>query len=216
MNMLVLGASGGCGRHLVDIAHRRGFRVRAVVRPGRRFEAPEGVELLEGNLLEQDTYLRAVEGVDVVMSALGPKRQNPKNPWSPLDSEEDFASRSAALLVEAMKAHGVQRVCAISAAGVGDSEQGLNWVMRGFIRFSTVGNAYRDLHRMEEVYRNSGLDWQAVRPTRLTSHRRTDNVKVVDSFALTAAISRADVAAFMLNQLETRPFSAPTPIITVS
>jgi uncharacterized protein YbjT (DUF2867 family) len=216
MKLLVLGASGGCGRHLVDFAQRRGYQVRAVVRPGSRFAAPSGVDVREGNLLDEGFLFRAVEGMDVVASALGPKRRNPKNPWSPLDSEEDFTSRSAALLVKAMKTHGVQRVVAISASGVGDSYPPLNWLMKGFIRFSTVGKGYRDLTLMEEAYRQSGLDWLAVRPTRLTDGRRTDQVRIVDAFTLNGAIPRADVAAFMLDSLEATPFSLRTPSITVT
>ena len=36
MNILVVGASGYVGRHIVEQAHRRGHRVRAVVRDKAR------------------------------------------------------------------------------------------------------------------------------------------------------------------------------------
>ena len=38
MNILVVGASGYVGRHIVEQAHRRGHRVRAVVRDKARAE----------------------------------------------------------------------------------------------------------------------------------------------------------------------------------
>lgn len=39
MNIVVVGASGYAGRHIVDQAHRRGHRVRAVVRDKARAES---------------------------------------------------------------------------------------------------------------------------------------------------------------------------------
>ena len=39
MNILVVGASGYVGRHIVEQAHRRGHRVRAVVRDKARAES---------------------------------------------------------------------------------------------------------------------------------------------------------------------------------
>ena len=43
MNILVVGASGYVGRHIVEQAHRRGHRVRAVVRDKARAESAGGV-----------------------------------------------------------------------------------------------------------------------------------------------------------------------------
>jgi uncharacterized protein YbjT (DUF2867 family) len=109
---------------------------------------------------------------------------------------------------------GVRRVCAISAAGVGESAARMNWLMKFFVATSSVGAGYRDLAAMEQVYADSGLDWQTPRPTRLTDAPATGEVAETDAFPLTAAISRADVAAYMLAQLTCGPFALRTPTIT--
>jgi hypothetical protein len=143
-----------------------------------------------------------------VLSSIGLKRKS-QNPWSKLTSSPDLCSASARLLVAAMRAHGIDRVVAVSAAGVGDSAPRMNRVMRGLVATSSIGVAYRDLALMEEVYAGSGLDWCCVRPVTLTEGPLTRQVREVDAFEATMAISRADVAWWMLERLEAGPGSGP-------
>src|SRR6185436_931998 len=149
-------------------------------------------------------------GHDVVLSALGIKRTNAANPWSALASPPDFSSRTAAMLVTAMRQHGLARVIAVSAAGVAESAARMNLLMRFFVAKSNVGVGYRDLAAMERVFSESGLDWCCPRPTRLTNGRLTRRVKIVAGFPLTAAISRADVAWWMVEHA-TQPVRERTP-----
>jgi putative NADH-flavin reductase len=210
MRMIVFGASGQCGRILVEIAAAKGHAVTAVVREGTEFAAPGGVTVVRGDPL----VARAIPGHDVVASGLGIKRHRPANPYSALTSPPDFCSRTARHIVAGMQAAGVRRVCAISAAGVGDSAPRMNWLMRFLVATSSIGAGYRDLAVMEGVYAESGLDWQAPRPTRLTDGPATGRVIETDAFPMSAAISRADVAGYMLEQLEKPAFVLRTPTIT--
>ena len=73
-----------------------------------------------------------------------------------------------------------------------------------------------NIERVEQVLRASGLDWQAVRPTTLTHKPATGRVRRTDRYPATATIPRADVAAFILEQLERPQFSDRTPLITVT
>ena len=89
-----------------------------------------------------------------------------------------------------------------------DSAARLNPVMRALLRGTSIGVAYRDLAVMEEVYAESGLDrvaldWCCVRPVTLTNGRLTRSVREVDHFGATMAISRADVAWWMLERVAT-------------
>jgi hypothetical protein len=135
------------------------------------------------------------------------------NPWSALASPPDFSSRTAGMLVNAMRRHGLARVIAVSAAGVADSAARMNLLMKFFVATSNVGVGYRDLGAMERVFADSGLDWCCPRPTRLTNGPLTRRVRTADSFPMTAGISRADVAWWMLEQAG-QPIRERTPIIT--
>lgn len=214
MRLLVLGASGQCGRILVELAAAAGHQVSAQLRDGADYTPPPGVAALRGDPLDATFVARAIAGHDRVASGLGLRRKNPGNPWSPLISPPDFCSRTAAHIVAGMRAAGVSRIVAISAAGVGDSAARMNWLMRFLVARSNVGVAYRDLAVMERVYADSGLDWQTPRPTRLSYGPASGRVIETDAFPLSAAISRADVAAYVLAQLAAPSLAARTPTIT--
>jgi putative NADH-flavin reductase len=211
MKLLVLGASGGVGKHLIRLACDQGHSVTALVR--RAAGVDTRARILIDDVLRGGCFDEHVQGHEVVLSALGIKRTNPANPWSALASPPDFSSRTATVLVNAMRQHGVGRVIAVSAAGVAESAARMNLLMRFFVAKSNVGVGYRDLAAMERVFSESGLDWCCPRPTRLTNSRLTRRVKIVDGFPLTAAISRADVAWWMLEHA-TQPARERTPIIT--
>jgi hypothetical protein len=108
-----------------------------------------------------------------------------------------------------MQRAGTRRIVAVSAAGVGESQTGLNALMRFFLATTMTGTAYRDLARMEAVYAASGLDWLAPRPTRLREGPASDAIRVVDAFGMRDAIARADVARWMLDALEVPHWPLP-------
>jgi putative NADH-flavin reductase len=213
MNILVLGASGGCGQFLVSQAMARGHEVTAVVR-GARYVPPAGVTVLRGDLTDVAFLREAVRGKDAVMSALG-LRLTGIAPWNgPV--EADFLVKSTRAIVAAMKAEGARRILAISAGGVGDSREKVPAFFRAFVATTSLRKVYPELERMEEVLFASGLDVCIARPTGLTDEPATGAVKVVEGMAGRATISRADVAAWMLGELEKPAYSNKAPMITVT
>ena len=65
MRVLVTGASGFVGGRLVPELQRAGRSVTALVRNASRYDAPEGVRVVEGDLLDPTTLGAAFENVDV-------------------------------------------------------------------------------------------------------------------------------------------------------
>lgn len=201
MKLLILGGTGGVGRHLVQQALGDGHTVTLLVRPETPCTAPEVARVVRGQLDQPDALDQAMTGAEAVLSCIGMQRRRPANPWSKSISPPDLTSSSAARIVASMARHEVKRIVAVSAAGVGDSAAGLNLLMRFFVATTMIGTAYQDLGAMEAVYAASGLDWLAPRPTRLTDGPPTGKARVVAAFGTNAAISRADVARFMLDAL---------------
>ena len=200
MRLLVLGASGGCGRHVVRHAIARGHDVTALVRPTTTYQAPAGATVVRDDVLAPGALASIVPGHDVVISCLGIRRRWPRNPWSRLISPPDLAATSADRVIEAMHGAGARRLLAISAAGVGDSALRMNRVMRWLVAHSRIGDQYRDLAVMEDRLAATDLDWCAVRPVTLTA-RRARPVREVDRFGLTAMIARESVALWLLDHL---------------
>ena len=211
MKILVLGASGGVGRQIVRLALDEGHAVTALAR--RPDAIDSRARIVTADVLRPGCLAEQVAGHDVVLSSLGLKRRHPANPWSALVSPPDFCSITASALVTAMQTHGASRVIAVSAAGVADSAPTMNWLMRFFVRSSNVGVAYRDLAAMEGIFAASPLDWCCPRPTRLTNGPLTRRVKTTDRFSVSAAISRADVAWWMIERVH-HPTTLRLPLIT--
>jgi uncharacterized protein YbjT (DUF2867 family) len=215
MRLLILGASGGCGRWATRLAHAAGHTVTALVRPDTPFEAPAGVVVRRGHVLDDAQLAQAVAGHDAVISCLGAQRVNARNPWSSLRPPLHVARESGIRVVRAMTAAGVARLAAISAAGVGDSLAATNPMMRWLLRNSTIGAMYADLDAMEAVYRASSLEWVALRPVTLVDAKApSTRARVVPRFSMVSTISRADVAAWLLRAAtDSKPFTDRTPMI---
>ncbi|GAB3729872.1 NAD(P)H-binding protein [Nocardiopsis nanhaiensis] len=64
--ILVTGATGNVGRHLVPELHTSGARVRVLTRTPETANAPAGVEVFGGDLSAPETLQPALEGVDTV------------------------------------------------------------------------------------------------------------------------------------------------------
>jgi nucleoside-diphosphate-sugar epimerase len=63
----VTGATGFLGGHIVEALRDRGWRVRAIVRPGSRKPLPAGVDVREAPLLEAAALADALAGADAVI-----------------------------------------------------------------------------------------------------------------------------------------------------
>jgi len=63
MTILVIGATGRVGRHVVDQLVQRGAAVRVLTRDPAKSEFPAGVEVAQGELLDIDALRRAFDGV---------------------------------------------------------------------------------------------------------------------------------------------------------
>ena len=207
MKLLVLGASGATGSWLVRVAAQAGHQVTALIRPSTPFDAPAGVRVVRGEVLDAAVLGSVVGGQDAVASCLGQRRSG-RSPWAALRSPPDLMSRVASLLIPTMAAAGVTRVVAISAGGVAESITQLSMPVRWLVSVGNVGVAYRDLAEMERKLSASRLDWLAVRPVTLMDGPPTGRATRVDRYGLFSIVRRSDVATWMLGA-----FSRPTPFI---
>ena len=117
-----------------------------------------------------------------------------------------------------MQVTGVRRIVVVSAAPVGTvasarrpspprHDPGDGFFMRQVgSRFARAafGKVYADLAGMEDILADSGLDWTAVRPPRLTSKPLTGTYRTAAGQNVRGGwlVSRADVAHFMLQALD--------------
>ncbi|GAK09154.1 SDR family oxidoreductase [Geomicrobium sp. JCM 19038] len=66
MTILVTGATGTIGSHMVNVLAEKGYRVKALTRNPHFAHFPEGVEAVKGDLMDAESLLSALEGVDAM------------------------------------------------------------------------------------------------------------------------------------------------------
>jgi uncharacterized protein YbjT (DUF2867 family) len=73
MKMVVLGASGGLGRNVVDAVARASHDVPAFVRQLRGNSLPAAVQVIEGDARRQEDVTSALKGTEVAYFCLNPR-----------------------------------------------------------------------------------------------------------------------------------------------
>lgn len=195
--VLIVGATGGTGRELVAQALERGYAVTAFVRdPSRLRVSHPQLTVVEGDVLDYGSVEAAMRGQEAVVSALGHKR---------FFYPTRILSRGTRNLLRAMEAHGVPRFVCETSLGIGDSAGRMGLYYTLFVIPVILPFYYWDKTRQERLIGASTVDWVIVRPGVLTDgdgRGRFRHGRDVGSFLWTVRISRADVADFMLDQLE--------------
>jgi nucleoside-diphosphate-sugar epimerase len=113
MTVLVTGATGLIGGHVVDALRRRGVVQRVLVRPGEAVDRLEaaGVEIVRGDLADAPTLGAAVAGVERVLHCAART-----GPWGPVAEYRTANVRGLTALLDAALAAGVKRFVHLSSA----------------------------------------------------------------------------------------------------
>ena len=206
--VLIVGATGGTGRHLVAQALERGFTVTALVRnPSRLPVAHPRLTIVRGNVLDAASVEVAMRGQEAVLSALGHKRY-----FYPTR----ILSEGTSNILRAMGTHRVRRLVCETSLGIGDSAGRMGLYYTLFVIPLILPFYFWDKTRQERVIARSEVDWVIVRPGALTNGAKRGSVRHdsrVGSFLWTVRISRADVAEFMLEQLASDTYQRAAPSV---
>jgi len=198
--LLILGATGGTGLQLVSQALEAGNEVTAYVRDAAKLEVKhERLRVVVGPIVDEARpFLEAMTGQDAVISTLGRGLS--------LQSEH-VIERCVPPMLSAMKSHGVGRLIFTSAIGVGDAYSEAPLLSKLVIRV-LLKDIYPDKLIGENLVRNSDLEWTIVQPAGLTNGRLTRRYRAAEHLRhrMVATISRADLAHFLLSQLEDRVY----------
>lgn len=189
--LLVAGATGGTGRHVVGQALAAGYRVRALVRdePRARTLFGDRVQYVVGDVREPATLAPAVAGADYVISAIGSNSGR-----EPENTPERIDYRGIEALALAARQAGVKHFVLVSSMGVTNPDHLLNRILDGLMRWKLEG---------ENALRRSGVPYTIVRPGALKDGPGGEGLRVMqgDSRDVVGQIARADVAALMVQAL---------------
>jgi putative NADH-flavin reductase len=196
VRLLVFGATGATGQQIVMQGLQQGHELTVFVRnPAKLTLRDDRLRVVVGSVPEDaDAISAAVGGQDAVISALGVRNSLKSG---------NLISHSMRTIVPAMERQVVRRLIFTSAFGVGDTRRDAPLLPRIMYRV-LLTDIFADKADAEHYLRESSLDWTLVYPVLLTNGPRTGQYRVGERLRLRGLpmISRADVADFILKQLQ--------------
>jgi len=208
MRILIIGASKGIGLETTRQALHAGHHVRALARSATAMALSNpNLEKVRGDALNTDDVEAALIGVDVVIQTLGVGLGDMLRPVS-------LFSDATRVVIAAMRAKSVKRLICVTGFGAGDSRARISCLQR--VPFEIVfGRAYEDKSLQERLIKESGLDWTIARPGVLTGGPRTGRYQILSepSQWRNGFISRSDVAAFLVRQIEDHTYIRQAPVL---
>jgi len=197
MKILLIGGTGKTGKQIIIQALEGGHDVTALVRNPKKLRITDPkLAVVEGNVLVPETLERSFSGHDIVISALGHKKFFIKT---------SILSRGTQHIIRAMQKNQIRRFICITSLGINDSRFKLGLYYTLFVIPFIILFYFLDKEKQERIIQQSDLDWTIVRPGQLTNGRkrgRYKHGKGLGSYILTKMISRADVAHFILNEMD--------------
>lgn len=196
MKIVIFGASGKTGSLLVEQALSAGHSVTAYVRrTGVLAQQHPNLKMVTGELSDSLKLKEAITGSDACISALG---------GGSLTKHAPEILAGVEMIIKTMEQSGVKRFIYLSSIGAGESRYFMGAVMRFFLTDVILRVPLADHTTNEKRIAASKLQWTIVRPGGLTDEPKTGNLKHGSEKTIlkgSPKISRANVAAFMLEQL---------------
>ncbi len=165
-------------------------------------EAP--ITVVRADIRDPDSVRAAVTGHDAVISAIGPAGRR----------ADGLYSAGARAFVAAMVASGVDRLIALSSSGARRDDPNHPLWYRVVAR-TLMGELYGDMRLMEDIVRESPLDWTFVRPSRIVDEPATGVYRVEDGLNPKdgTRITRTDLARFVIQAIDDKDWSRGFPTL---
>lgn len=197
MNILILGGTGRVGSHIVSYALHDRHHVTVLVRTPEKIQINhENLTIIQGNVLNKDDIVRAMHGMDVVISSLN-------------TDGTTTLTESMPLIIEAMENEGIQRIITIGTAGILQSRMYPN-----VLRYQSSESKRKSVRAAEEHYKvykklkQSKLEWTIVCPTYLPDGERVGEYRTESNFLPEGGIkiSVPDTAEFAFSQIKSSDY----------
>jgi putative NADH-flavin reductase len=213
MRIVIFGANGATGRLLTEQALAADHHVVAVTRRPTDFPIRHRqLHVVETDVRDPQAVDGAVDGADVVLSTLGvPYTRKPITIYS----------ESTGTIAAAMSRHGVKRLVVVSSSATeqqyhADGGFLLNRVLQPLITATIGKTTYQDMRRMEQLLRNSDLEWTIMRPSGLFDAPTVSRYELHEDQAPGIFTSRVDLAASMLEQATETEYVRKAVAVTTS
>lgn len=202
MELTILGASGATGQELTRQALERGHTVTAVARTPERIAAPSSERLTRraGDVRDPASIMAALRGSSTILSGLG-------------ITSGDQPGALLAGAEAALQAH-PERIIWLGAFGTGASAQAAGWFTRNLLK-AVMRAELPDKVGADTLILNAGgtvFHAGMLSNGPPSSQRRTVSLADAPHRLFPARVSRATVAAAMLDEADTPRFPGATAV----
>lgn len=209
MKIAVFGASGGIGKFIVKHALDKGYDVNAYVRnPSKVDVSHKNLTVFTGELDNDTRIKQAITDCDAVISALGVPMKFTYDKMNSLEGHKN--------IILAMQQLGVTRLIdwATPSVKFPAGKSSFITIMPGIIAGFLFPKAKKEIIAICDAIKATDLHWTIVRFVAPKNRPYTGNIKVgFGDKKMNFNISREDIAAFMLNQVEDKKYLYSMPII---
>lgn len=204
MRICIFGADGRTGREVVHQSLLDGHQVTAFVyNQDLKLNDPH-INVIQGDVLNQDDVMRATMDADAVISVVGHIK----------DSDPLMQTKGITHIINAMKIHNVQRLVSLTGTGVRQSEDSPSPLDRILnILVSLVDpERIKDGIQHAQVAKESGLDWTIVRVLKLTNHNWTGSYRLTHGGPAERTTPRKKVARILVDLASSQDYIHQMPV----
>lgn len=208
-SLAIFGGTGKIGGLVLERSLAAGHEVRALARdPAKLPAVSDGLTPIRGDVLDPDAVSRTVAGTAAVLALFGHVEGSP--PTLQTDGTRN--------IVEAMRRHGVGRLVSLSGGGLradGLDRPKLADKLIVFAMKRLSPEVLADAQGHLDVLEASGLEWTVVRAPRVQDSAAMGTYRVGHvGVGTSTSISRADLADFLLRQVEDRRYVHQMPFVS--
>ena len=217
MHLLVLGGTGPCGIQLIQQSLELNHTVVVYARSPQKLPADistnPSVTVVQGELTDAEKLSSAMQGVDAVLSALGPVVTSVHPANTPL-------THGYALAIDAMKKQHIKRLIALGVPSMKDEHDKFSLVVSAMVAAVRMfsRNGYKDLVAIGELIRATDpneIAWTLPRVPFLTDNKeRATLAGYIGDGKVGIRLGRAAFAAFVLGELEGNKWCHKAPLIS--
>jgi len=207
MRVVIFGANGSTGQEIAKQSIAAGHEVVGAVRRPETLEHVDGIAVRKIDMSDPASLEMALDGADVVISALGHGSVKAASKFTSLYSDAVKAVRKA------MRVKGVKRIIVLSSGGTVEDAKA-PWFYTKLLRRYLI-NTYTDMARMETVLEESDdLEWTSVRLTYL--RKGPSKPFIVEDGRIGRGnfqIHFVDAARFIVEELKDRQWINRHPVL---
>lgn len=205
MNIVIFGASGRVGRLVVIEALAAGHQVTAFVHNHNPFEAEDKLRIVQGSIDDASAVATALAGSEAVICTLGSWKTKQKN----------VVSRGVQNILTGMGATNTRRIILLTGSGAYWSGDKLSMYDRlsHVLLLCIAPRILRDGEAAIATLEHSQTDWTIIRSPGMKSSGKPAYALSTRIGSPLSMVSRASVAAAVVDQLNETAWLQQAPVI---